>query len=403
MSLGLSFVADGDRSRTYGEERAFRTINLDANANAPPTDVVVRAVERALRNGSNPSSAHGGGSASRVEIEKARDAVADLVENALPENVIFTSGCTEANNQVIQSAHQLGATLVVSAVEHPSIVHPAEAAGLSGAQVQVIPVDAAGQVRLNLLETLLDGLPGPVLLSIQAANSETGVLQPLEAISRIARRRHDVWLHSDAAQAFGKINLTLGTDGVDVLTVSGHKLHAPMGVGALVWAEGAEIVRPYLFGGDQEGGLRAGTQPFPLIAGFAAACSERRSSLAQDIDRMEQLRDRLEQSLIDALPGSWINGAGAPRLPNTTNIGIEGVESTALVGMLDVAGVYASQGSACHSRRPEPSPVLRAMGLSEDAAYSSIRFSVSPLNTMEEIEAAVPAIVDACQRLGIRA
>lgn len=403
MRLEQSRVGDVGGSLVQRTDSFQRSVNLDANANAAPTEAVIRAVERALRNGANPSSAHGGGDTSRVEIERTRDAVAALVEGAWPENIVFTSGCTEANNQVVRSAEQHGATVILSSVEHPSVARAAEAARQAGRQVEILPVDPAGRVRLDVLEQRLERLAGPILLSIQAANSETGVLQPLEAISTIARRRTDVWLHADAAQAFGKMKLTLGPDGVDVLTVSGHKVHAPMGVGALLTAEGDERVRPSQFGGDQEGGLRAGTQPVSLIAGFGEACAERLSSWDRDVGHMATLRDRLEQALLNALPGSWINGAAAPRLPNTTNIGVRGLESTALVGVLDAGGIFASQGSACHSRRPEPSPVLRAMGLSEEAAYSSVRFSVSPLNTLEEIDAAVPVIVEACRLLGIRA
>lgn len=377
-------------------------IHLDANANVPVTKKVKHAVLAGLGT-SNPSSAHAAGDEARIQLTLARDAVASLCEHVFPEDVIFTSGCTEANNLVVASASATGAALIISAVEHPSIMRAAEAFAQRGGSLTVIPVDRVGYVELSLLSEALEQLSGPTFLSIQAANSETGVVQPLGAIAAIARRRPNVFFHADAAQAFGKIRLSVGEQGPDAISVSAHKLHGPMGVGALLLREGEDRLSPLLFGGDQERGLRAGTQSMPLIAGFAAACEARATNFANDNFQMAALRDRLEAGLQDVIPSIVVNGAEAPRLPNTSNLQFPGVDGMALLALLDDSGILASQGSACHSRRPEPSPVLMAMGLSEDQAFSSIRFSVSPFNTAREIDAAIDLIVAACHRLGLRA
>ncbi|RWI63450.1 MAG: cysteine desulfurase [Mesorhizobium sp.] len=378
-------------------------INLDANANAAPTPKVVAAVVRALHNSANPSSAHAAGDEARVQLEKARDAVSALCRGVYPENVIFTSGCTEANNLVVATAKALGATLITTAVEHPSVLRPAYELRAAGYDVRIVPVDAEGCVELPRLQEELQIAPGLIVLSVQTANSETGVLQPIGEIAAVAAERKDVLFHSDAAQGFGKFELPLGgPDGPDVVTVSAHKLHGPTGVGALLMRGGEDRLRPLLVGGDQERGLRAGTQSLPLIAGFGAACEERLAHLSSHVAHMVLLRDRLEAGVLAALPGVTVSGVGGPRLPNTSNLRFPGVEAMALVALLDAEGVLASQGSACHSRRPEPSPVLMAMGISEADAFSAVRFSVSPLNTAAEIDAAISIIVQACQSSGFR-
>lgn len=379
-------------------------IHLDANGNAPPTAGVIAAVIEAMQHGGNPSSAHAAGEDGRVLLTSARDAVASLLEGALPENVTFTSGCTEANNTVVAAARQAAATLIITAVEHPSVLRAAQASTRRGGVVEVVPVCGDGRVDPAMIQARLRDLRGPVWISVQAANSETGVLQPVAEIAALSIMRDDVLLHSDAAQAFGKVKLAVGgANGPDVLSLSGHKLHAPMGVGALVTREGEDRLSPLLFGGDQEAGMRAGTQSLPLIAGFGAACHARRVAFEAETARMRHLRDRLEAGIRSVLPSVRVNGEGAPRLPNTSNLLFPGVEGMALVGLLDAEGVLASLGSACHSRRPEPSGVLTAMGLSEADAWSSVRFSVSPMNTEAEIDAAVSVIASACRRLGIRA
>lgn len=399
MSAALSFRVADTASRF--DASLSQDIHLDANANVAPTAGVIDSVLDALARGGNPSSVHSAGETGRQILACARDAVASLIEGALPENVVFTSGCTEANNQVVASARTLGAHLVTTVVEHPSLLRATEAYGASGGRVTLLPVDAQGLVQLADVVRVLERAEGPVFVSVQSANSETGVRQPWDQIAAIARQRPHTLLHADAAQAFGKLPLSLGPSGADVITVSGHKLHAPMGVGALIYAETEDRLRPLLLGGDQERGLRAGTEPLPLIAGFGRACLDRARDLADHVAQMAALRDALEAGLRRHLPSIRINGAGVPRSPNTSSICFPGVEAMALVAALDLEGVFASQGSACHSRRPEPSHVLTAMGLSEADAFASVRFSVSPLNTRDEIDAAVLVIAAAAQRLGV--
>lgn len=399
----MNFI-DLDNRQVPGEpqDSHWTTINFDANANVAPTARVIEAVVDALTAAGNPSSAHGGGEAPRRVLAEARDALASLVEDAFPENIHFTSGCTEANNQIVATARSSAAAFVTSAVEHASILSPAEAWASQGGDVYILGVDADGILCLEDLSLLLDSLGGTVVVSIQAANSETGVLQPLAEIVRRVRARPDTALHVDAAQAFGRVPLSLGPEGPDLYSVSGHKLHAPAGIGAILRREGESRLLPFQAGGNQEGGLRAGTEAVTLIAGFGAACSERDETMAVASAHMSHLRDLLEEQLLRLLPGSTVNGGRSLRVPNTTNIRFPGVDGTNLLALLDDRGIYASQGSACHSRRPEPSSVLKAMGLSDADAYGSVRFSVSPLNTVAEVDEAVPAIVEACHRSGYR-
>jgi len=402
MKSGAVRVTAIDPVAAQQQEHAPVRIHLDANANSPVTTTVRAAILEALDCG-NPSSVHAGGEDGRQILAAARDAVAELADGLFPEDVVFTSGCTEANNLIVASAKLANATFVTSSVEHPSIARPAAAYATDGGAVVSLPVARSGLIDLLALQGALQSAQGPVFLSIQAANSETGVLQPIETIAGLAAQHPNVLFHSDAAQCFGKSVLRVGRgQGPDVLSVSGHKVHAPMGVGALLLREGEDRLRSLLLGGDQERGLRAGTQPLPLIAGFAAACAERSRNLAGDVARMQSLRNRLETGVRAALPSVIVNGGDAPRLPNTSNLQFPGLDAMALIAQLDAEGVLASQGSACHSRRPEPSPVLMAMGLSEADAFASVRFSVSPLNTEDEIDTAVEIIVCACHRLGLR-
>lgn len=377
------------------------TLNLDANANAPVTERVTEAVVRALRAGTNPSSDHAGGAAARILMERARDAVVSLAVGVFDDGVIFTSGCTEANNTVLNTVRTSGATLITSAVEHPSILTPAGAIADAGFNVLYLPVSSKGQIDVDGLGQLLSTIDGPVLLSIQTANSETGVIQPIADIAAVAARYGNVLFHSDAAQSFGKLpTLISRTGGPQIVSISGHKLHGPMGVGALLLADGEERLTPMMRGGDQERGRRAGTEPVALIAGMGAACEARAAAFSQEVATMRELRDRLEDGIRDAVPLATINGSNSPRLPNTSSIRFAGIEAMALLAHLDAGGVLASQGSACSSMRPAPSHVLIAMGLSEDEAFSTIRFSTSPLNTPAEIDRAIAVTAAACNELG---
>jgi cysteine desulfurase len=388
----LKTKEDVDRSEK------IRMINLDANANTTVTAIVVDAVTAALRDAANPSSTHEGGAAARAILTGARDAVSALVHGACDDDVVFTSGCTEANNTIINAAVSMGATLVTTEVEHPSVLACANALSRRAHDIRLIGVDADGVINLDQLKQVLDAIEGPVLVSVQFANSETGVIQPITRIAALLEGRSDVLFHSDAAQAFGKIPVRVGSGAPHVVSISGHKLHGPMGVGAIVTAQGESRIGPLLLGGDQQGGRRAGTEPVALISGLSAACTARASTMLADADRMTTLRDRLERSLLERVPAARVNGIAVDRLPNTSSITFAGVDGMALVARLDAEGVLVSQGSACSSMRPTPSHVLIAMGMSEDEAFSTIRFAVSPLNTADEIDTAVEAVVRLSQR-----
>lgn len=367
------------------------SINLDAAANTPATPDVIAAIVAALEGGAgNASSAHEFGSRSRKILAAARDSVLRLVDGAFEEGVVFTSGCTEANNMVLRSG--FGGTLITTSVEHPSILR-AVAQAPSPERVHVLGVDAGGVVDLAAFAALAASIEGPLLVSVQAANSETGILQPLDEVAAILVGRPHTLFHSDAAQAFGKVTIDLTPGrGPDVITVSAHKLHGPMGVGAVVIGGRDVPLAPLLFGGDQEYGLRAGTEAVPLIAGFGAACDQRASTLASSVAHMAALRERFEGRIRSALPDATLIGAAASRLPNITSIRFPGVDAMALAGQLDTRGVAASQGSACSSQRPEPSHVLTALGLTEVEAFETLRFSVSPLNSVAEIDTAAEVV-----------
>lgn len=388
----LKTKEDADRSGK------IRMINLDANANTTVTNIVIDAVTAALRDASNPSSTHEGGATARAILTGARDAVSAMVHGACDDDVVFTSGCTEANNTIVNAAVSMGATLVTTEVEHPSVLACANALSLRAHDIRLIGVDADGVINFDQLKQVLDAIDGPVLVSVQFANSETGVIQPISRIAALLEGRSDVLFHSDAAQAFGKIPVRVGSGAPHVVSISGHKLHGPMGVGAIITAQGETRISPLLLGGDQQGGRRAGTEPVALISGLSAACAARASTMLADTDRMATLRDRLERSLLERIPAARVNGAAVDRLPNTSSITFAGVDGMALVARLDAEGVLVSQGSACSSMRPTPSHVLLAMGMSEDEAFSTIRFAVSPLNTADEIDTAVEAVIRISQR-----
>lgn len=373
-------------------------INLDAAANSPPTEEVIAAVVAAMRGGAaNAASAHELGDRSRAILARARDGVLSLVGGAVDEGVTFTSGCTEANNTVFAGVP--ARTIITSAVEHPSVLRSAERAASTGASVHLVPVDRAGVVDLGQLRSLVARAEGPLLVSIQLANSETGVIQPIAAIAAMLEARPLTTFHSDAAQAFGKLPIDLSPGlGPDVITVSAHKLHGPMGVGAIIAAERGLQLVPLVVGGDQEGSTRAGTEAVPLIAGFGVACEARAATMDDCVARMSHLRHRLEAGLREAVADVEF-GSPADRLPNISSVRFAGVDGMSLVAQLDGRGIAASQGSACSSRRPEPSHVLIAMGLSESEAFETVRLSLSPLNTEAEVDRAVSIVAGSVRHL----
>jgi Cysteine sulfinate desulfinase/cysteine desulfurase and related enzymes len=368
-------------------------INLDANATTATTASVQEAVLAAMRGLlGNPSSIHAFGAAARESLERARDEICLLIPGAFPEGIILTSGGTEANNAVLRGIE--GATVVTTNVEHPSVLRPAERSEAH----RIVAVGADGRVDPSVLAGSIPE-DGAVIVSVQWANSETGIIQPIEdVVAAVRRRRPDAFIHVDAAQAIGRIPVSM--DGIDALTFSGHKLHAPQGTGAIVLADpDDDRLSPLLLGGGQEGGWRSGTQNVPGAVGLGVALRERAERFAEATGVLRAMRDAFESAVVAAVPGARVNGGASPRVPNTTNILFPGIEGMALVARLDQNGVACSVGSACSSGRPEPSHVLRAMGLSEEEAYSSVRFSFSIMNTMKEVQMAVDIVSETARQM----
>jgi cysteine desulfurase len=354
-----------------------RAIYMDWNATAPVRPEAARAVLAALETCGNPSSVHGFGRRARKLMEEARIALANRV-GAKVENVIFTSGGTEANALALGSR---GARrLIVSAIEHDSILKPALAAGAA-----VIKVDRNGVVDLDHLRFLLEQDARPALVALMLANNETGVLQPVAQAAEIAHA-HGARLHCDAAQALGRIRVDLAALGADTLAVSGHKFGAPQGVGALV-TNGAPV-SPQLVGGGQERSRRAGTENVPAIAGFGAAVAAIDLNASAEV---APLRDALERRLIDWDSGVTVFGRDGARLPNTLCFAAGGKPAETLVMALDLAGIAVSAGSACSSGKVKPSHVVTAMGFDAAQAATALRVSLGETSTESDIDAFMAA------------
>jgi len=347
-------------------------IYMDWNATAPVHPAARAAMLAALEDCGNPSSVHGFGRRARKRVEDARAALAAVV-GAKVENIVFTAGGTEAN--ALMLANRGERRLIVSAIEHDSVLKPAQDAA-------VIHVDRNGIVDLDHLKALLAADVRPALVSLMLANNETGVIQPVAQAAEIAHA-HDALLHVDAAQAIGRIAVTLRALGADYLTVSGHKFGAPQGVGALIAAKSPQIV-PLLQGGGQERNRRAGTENVPAIAGLGAAVAALEPAEAGAIS---SLRDALQQRLVAADPALTVFGASAQRLPNTLCFASGDKTAETLVMALDLAGIAISAGSACSSGKVKPSHVVTAMGFDRDTASRAIRVSLGRDNTAADIDA----------------
>ena len=374
-------------------------IYLDSNATTRPLEAVIGCVADAMRQiYANPSSAHWLGSMARSRLEQARDDVCQLVGGALPEGVIFTSGGTEGNNAILTS-RGAGASqplLITSKVEHPSVLRPAAEFARRGGRVALLEVSPEGLINPSEVGRVARSASAPIVLSVQWAKGETGVVQPVREIAEEARcALHPVFFHSDVAQAIGRVSIDLDAADIDAATFSGHKLHGPQGTGALLLREpGSSSVHPLILGGGQERGFRAGTQNVAGLSGLGLAARLRAEAFADATAHMRALRDEFEAILADWIPSIRVNGAGAPRVPNTSNIRFPGVEAMALLARLDAQGIACSVGSACSAGKPEPSHVLTAMGVPEQEAFSSVRFSFSILNTMDEARLAARVVAD---------
>jgi cysteine desulfurase len=333
----------------------------------------------------NPSSMHAFGGGVAGVIREARARLAQLL-GARPEEVVFTSGGTESDSTAIRAAiesYPAKRHLLTSRVEHPAIKNLFEMLAKKGYRVTFVPVDGKGRLDLDYFYDHLSD--DTAIVSLMWANNETGVLFPVEEISRKVKERGIVF-HTDAVQAVGKVPIRLADTGVDMLSLSGHKLHGPKGIGALYIRKGTKFA-PFMIGGHQEQGRRSGTENTAAIVGLGLAAEIARHHLETGSYRcVSELRDRLERGLLAAVPNTLVNGDPANRLPNTTSIAFEYVEGEAILLMLNEHGVCASSGSACTSGSLEPSHVLRAMGVPFTAAHGSIRFSLSRYTTGGEVD-----------------
>ena len=355
-------------------------VYLDYNATAPARAEVIDAMASALRLGAtNPSSVYGPGRRARKLVEAARAQVAALAGTDA-DRVVFTSGGTEANNMVLSGSGRK--RLLVSAIEHAAVLRTAL---VRAADCEVVPVDADGRIDLARLEQLLAEDDAPALVSVMAANNETGVLQPVAEAARIAHE-HGALMHSDAVQAAGKIDIDFDAWDVDFLTLSAHKIGGPQGIGAAI-CRTPEDLRPMLLGGGQERGRRAGTENVAGIVGFGVAAELALAEREAAADHTRQLRDRLEARLKDAVPHMKIYSEAAARLPNTSCFTMPGVRNDTQVMAFDLAKFSVSAGSACSAGKVEPSHVLEAMGAEEADAIAAIRVSLGGETRADEVEA----------------
>ena len=332
----------------------------------------------------NPSSMHAFGGQVAKYVDAAREEVARFL-NAEPDEIIFTSCATESDNSAIRSTGDyFGKELkvVTTAVEHPAVLQPCRRLKALGHEVVELPVDSLGRLDLARLEAELTGRP--TLVSVMWANNETGVLFPIERIAEICKA-HGAILHTDAVQVAGKIPVDVKKVPVDMLSMSGHKFHAPKGIGIFYVRKGTKL-KPFMLGGHQERSRRAGTENVPYIVGLAKACELARLGMAEEAVQIGALRDRLEAGILAKCPNVRVNGDRASRLPNTLNVSFEYIEGEAIAYHLSDLGICISTGSACASGSLDPSHVIRAMGVPFTAVHGSVRFSLSRYNTMDEVD-----------------
>lgn len=363
----------------------MKPIYFDNNATTPIASEVVEEMLPYLRDFyGNPSSMHTFGGQLHRRIEEAREKVAALI-NAEPEEIIFTSCGTESDNTALMSAVESYPNkrhIITTRVEHPAVLNFCKHLARKGFRVTFLPVDKLGRLDMDAFMRAVDD--DTAIVSIMYANNETGVIFPIKEIGEVLRERGIIF-HTDAVQAVGKIPIDVKALPIDMLSLSGHKLHAPKGIGALYVRRGTRFY-PYIIGGHQERGRRAGTENVASIIGLGKACELARRYINEEFGYLSRLRDRLEKALLELCPDSQVNGDTVNRLPNTTNMSFKYVEGEAILLKLDEYGICASSGSACTSGSLEPSHVLRAMGVPYNAIHGSIRFSLSRYNTEEEVD-----------------
>jgi cysteine desulfurase len=374
----------------------MRRVYLDNNATSPLLPEVFAAMQPYfLEKFGNASSIHQQGQQARSAVEQAREHVAELI-NCRPAEIVFTSGGTEGDNLALFGLGRPGDHLITSSVEHHAVLNTCRRLEDTGCDVTYLPVDGRGLVNPDDVRRALR--PNTRLVSIILANNETGVLQDVTSIGAIAAEA-DVFFHTDAVQAAGKVPIDVKDIRCDLLTLTAHKMHGPLGTGALYVRKGT-VLQPLFYGGRHERSRRAGTENLPGIVGLGKAAEIARQGFADgNVVRMAALRDRLEHTILDTLDQVTLNGADAPRVPNTSNIVFECLEGEAMVIALDLKGASVSTGAACSSGAIEPSHVLTAMGLSPDRARASIRFSLGKQNTADDIDFLLQLVPEVVTRL----
>ena len=374
-------------------------IYLDNNATTAVAPEVIEVMLPFLQSHwGNPSSMHSFGGLVKRDVDQAREQVADLI-GAYPDEIVFTSCGSESNNAALRGAlEQLGGHpgIVTSNVEHPAIRSLCRYLHKLGHPLQELPVDTRGQLDPDQLKQALAADKAGIT-TIMWANNETGVIFPIQKLAEAARAA-DCLFHTDAVQAVGKIPIQVHDIPVDLLSFSGHKLHAPKGIGVLYIRRGVKI-NPFIIGGHQERGHRAGTENVPYIIGLAKACELAKEHINEEQTRVAKLRDTLERGILQTCPDTHINGDTTHRLPNTTNISFKFIEGESILLLMDEFGICASSGSACTSGTPEPSHVVMAMKVDPMAMHGSIRFSLSRYNTAADVEQTLKQLPPIVQRL----
>lgn len=377
----------------------MRRVYLDNNATTALAPEVFAAMQPFwLEDYGNASSIHWFGQKAKAAVQTAREQVAKLI-HARPSEIVFTSGGTEGDNAalvgIVEAARGATKHLVTTAIEHHAVLHTAKALEKKGVAVSFVRAGANGIVDPAAIERAIR--PDTVLISVMHANNELGTIQPLEEIGRVGRER-DITFHTDAVQSAGKIPVDVERLGLDLLSLSAHKLHGPKGVGVLYIRKGT-ILKPLIHGGHDERDRRPGTENVTGIVGLGKAAELAREHMAEDSERMAALRDRLEEGILSQVPLSAVNGDRTQRLPNTANLRFDHIEGEGFVIALDLRGIACSTGAACSSGAVEPSHVLSAIGLRADQARSSVRFSLSRYTTAEDIDAALEIIPATVERL----
>src|SRR5882724_3739931 len=374
----------------------MRRVYLDNNATTPVLPEVLEAMRPFfLEQFGNASSIHHYGQHARGAVEKARGAVAALL-NARPAEIVFTSGGTEADNLGIFGLASRGDHVITSTIEHSAVLNTCKRLEQTGCEVTFVSVNGRGEINPDDVRAALR--PNTKLISLMMANNETGVVQPVEEIGEIAREA-DVFFHTDAVQSAGKILVDVQKIGCDALSISGHKIHGPQGTGALFIKKGT-LIQPLIYGGSHERQRRAGTENLPGIVGLGKAAELSKLWLESNGPaEMAALRDRLQNRVMNTVDAAGVNGLGAPCVPNTTNLWFDHIEGEALVIALDLKGLAVSSGAACSSGAIEPSHVLLAMGLPHQRARASIRISLGKQTTNDDIDFAIQVIPEKVARL----